>query len=753
MRARSVFRPGTRFLPFGGTVAGVLAAIAVAAPAAAQERAVQIPRVTEPVTASRILEGALPPGVKVSDFRQREPGDGTPASVQTEVYLSYDQQHLYAVFVCRDDPDRVRANMTKREAIEGDDTVTLYLDTYHDGRRAYVFSANPLGIQLDGVTAEGEYHDDYSYDTVWSSEGRVTSDGFVVFMAIPFKSLRFSNQPTQTWGIAVARTVPRFNEEAFWPYITRRISSFGRQLATLEGLEGISPGRNLLAIPYGNFAADRVLGDEGYERDESARVGIAGKAVIKDALTLDLTVNPDFSQVESDEPQVTINQRFEVFFEEKRPFFIENASYFETPANLFFSRRIADPRFGSRVTGKAGGWAFGGLVVNDDAPGDRVDEGDPRYDRTAGIVVARAQKEFPGQSHVGGIFTDREWGPSANRVYGVDGLWRLNETWSITGQWIGSQTIDETAAEATGTALVAELQRDGRTWEYSSSYQQFSPEFRTDLGYIRRVDLRETSHEIEYSWFPENSPILRLGPGFRAGALWDYDGEIQDWNVEPGFEFELPGQTMVMMEHGWLYERFEGIEFRRQSSSVHGWTEWLSWLGLNGEMAWGTEINYYPAGDLEPFLADAINLELGFTLKPMSRLRLDQSYLYVDLVTREGDAPPEVPAGERIVTNHILRTRANYQFTRELSLRAILDYESVSPNQALVRLDPEQRFSLDLLATYLLNPWTAVYVGYTDAYENWRPGWVGGRPVERGGAPTTSVGRQIFVKMSYLFAY
>jgi len=736
-----------------GPLAGVLLAFALATPTGAQERAVHIPRVTEPPVASRVLDGAPPPGIKVSGFRQREPGDGTPATVQTDVYLAFDQQHLYAVFVCQDDPDKVRANMTKREAIDGEDIVTLYLDTYHDGRRAYVFSANPLGIQRDGVTAEGQFHDDYSYDTVWTSAGRVTDDGFIVFMAIPFKSLRFSNQPNQTWGVAVARTVPRFNEEAFWPYITRRISSFGRQLAALEGLEGISPGRNLQAIPYGNFAADRVLGDAGYERDQSARIGIDGKAVIKDAVTLDLTVNPDFSQVESDEPQVTINQRFEVYFEEKRPFFIENASYFETPANLFFSRRIADPRFGSRVTGKAGGWAFGGLVVNDDAPGRRVEEADPRYDRTAGIVVARAQKEFSGQSHLGGIFTDREWGPSANRVYGADGLWRLNETWSITGQWIGSQTIDEAGAEATGTALVAELERDGRTWQYSSSYRQFSPDFRTDLGFIRRVDLRETSHEFEYSWYPEDSPILRLGPGLDAGALWDFGGEIQDWSVEPGFEFELPGQTMVMAGHTWLYERFEGVGFRRQRSSIHGWTEWLSWLNLRAEIAWGSEINYYPAEGLAPFLAGSTNLELDVTLKPMSRLRFDQSYLYVHLSTREGDAPAGVPGGAVIVTNHILRTRANYQFTRALSLRAILDYESVGPNQALVSLEPEKRLGVDLLATYLVNPWTAVYVGYSDAYENWRPGWVGGRPVERGGAPTTSVGRQVFVKLSYLFAY
>jgi hypothetical protein len=296
-------------------VALVLAAVG---PAAAQSEVLRIPRVSDPPVITRYLDGTtVPPGVKITGLKQREPGDGVDSSVQTEVYLSYDAKHLYAVYICHDDPALVRANMTKRESIMGDDVVGLVLDTYRDGRRAYMFLVNPLGIQMDGVSTEGQ-RDDYSYDTLWQSDGRLTRLGYVVVIAMPFKSLRFSSDDIQTWGIAVARIVPRANETSVWPYITRRIANFASQMAKLEGLQGISPGRNVRVIPYGDFAADRVLGDNGYVSDQSARVGVDAKAVIKDTVTVDATLNPDFSQVESDEPQVTINQRFEVFFPEKR---------------------------------------------------------------------------------------------------------------------------------------------------------------------------------------------------------------------------------------------------------------------------------------------------------------------------------------------------------------------------------------------------------------------------------------------------
>jgi len=723
-------------------------------PARGDDRpSVRIPRVGEAPVLARYLDGrTVPPGVRITGFVQQEPGDGVPVSQDTTAYASYDSQYLYVVFVCHEEPGKVRANMTKREAIGDDDFVGVVLDPYYDGRRAYLFVANPLGIQMDGIAAEGQ-DDDYSYDALWKSEGRLTADGYVVLLSIPFKSLRFANTREQTWGLALARVVKRNNETSFWPYMTRRIAGFGKQLATLTGIEGVSPGRNLQAIPYANVAAARLLDGSGARVTETTgRFGVDAKAVIKDAVTVDLTVNPDFSQVESDEPQVTVNQRFEVFFPEKRPFFLENAGFFQTPENLFFSRRIADPRLGARVTGKAGGWTFAALAVNDKRPGQAADAGAPGRGKMTGIGVLRAQREFGQQSYIGAIVTGRTFGSASNLVYGLDGRWRINDNWSVTAQWVGTRSEDPAGDSRDGSAFVAEVKRGGRDFEYSAKYTQRSPGFRSDLGYIQRVDMREVEQEISYAWHPKKSTVLRVSADIEANALWNFRGQIQDWQIGPGVGVELAGQTEVYAGYHRAFERFEDIEFNRYSAFLHGSTQWLSWLTLNGEASFGSAINYYPAAGSPPSLASEVSVQAGLTFKPASRLRFDLAYLYSQLSTRDtpvvcGCTPPP---GGTIFTDHIARVRANYQFSRPLSFRGILDYETVKPNDALVSLERARRLNLDLLLTYMVNPWTAVYLGYTDAYRNWLAPGLTERPSAAGSAPLTPTGRQVFLKVSYL---
>jgi hypothetical protein len=331
--------------------------------------------------------------IRVSDFRQYVPGDGAPASRETTAYLSYDEENLYIIFECKEEPQSIRARMSKREDIFSDDQVSVFLDTFHDRQRGYMFGVNPLGIQMDNTFTEGK-GPDFSFDTLWHSEGRLTEDGYVVLMSIPFKSLRFSSEQAQTWGIALGRFIPRTNEICYWPYITQRLEGFAQQMATLNGLERISPGRNIQVIPYGAIGTARFLDTNGspgprLRTDNEVRGGVDTKIVLHDAFTIDMTLNPDFSQVESDEPQVTVNQRFEVFFPEKRPFFIENAALFETPENLFFSRRIANPQLGVRLTGKLQRWTFAGLAIDDRAPGKLVDEGDPLFGRRASSARIR----------------------------------------------------------------------------------------------------------------------------------------------------------------------------------------------------------------------------------------------------------------------------------------------------------------------------------------------------------------------------
>ena len=295
---------------------------------------------------------------RVDEFRQERPRDGDPASQRTEAYLGYDHSHLYIVFVCFDsEPDKLRARLSRREDLVRDDRIDVFLDTFNDQLRSYVFTVNPFGVQADGSWVERESNPyDPSFDTVWDSRGILTPDGYVVWMALPFKSLRFSPKENQEWGLLLSRTIPRVNEVSFWPYITTRIMGRLNEEGTLLGVSDVSPGRNLQLIPYGFFRSFKALDarDESQPQyvSESADFdgGLDFKTVFRDSLVLDLTANPDFSQVESDLPQVTVNQRFEVFFPERRPFFLENASYFETPINLFFQPPHRGPTAGGGVS-------------------------------------------------------------------------------------------------------------------------------------------------------------------------------------------------------------------------------------------------------------------------------------------------------------------------------------------------------------------------------------------------------------------
>jgi hypothetical protein len=318
----------------------------------------------------------------------------------------------------------VRAQLARRENIYDDDLVQVMLDTFHDERRAYSFVVNPLGVQLDRFYAEGQGFDD-SFDTLWHSDGRLTDRGFVVWIAIPFRSMRFPTTGGR-WGIVLQRIIPRLNEVQFWPYVSSRISGRLNQEASVDGLREISPGRNIQLIPYGIYNAYRALDQRDPSRPSftgeslDGSVGPDAKFVVKDRLVLDFTVNPDFSQVESDQPQNTVNQRFEVFFPEKRPFFLENSSFFNTPINLLFTRRIGDPQFGTRATGKLGSCAVGLLFADDQGPGRSVADTDPLRGERAYFGVARVSRDILKNSSVGVIYTERRFVNEYNRVGGAD---------------------------------------------------------------------------------------------------------------------------------------------------------------------------------------------------------------------------------------------------------------------------------------------------------------------------------------------
>ncbi len=691
------------------------------------ERTLQIARAARPPELDDFVRGdsARPGETVVSDFRQRDPGDGNPAGAPTMAYLSYDDANLYVVFVCRDRPALVRAGLAKREEIASDDGVALYLDTFGDRKHAYLFAANPLGVQADALVTEGQ-DDDYSFDAVWQADGRVTADGYVLRFAIPFRSLRFPRTPAQRWGIALARYIRRNNEESYWPYITKRLA-------------GLVPQRNLQAIPYGAFTGARFLDTEtpAFRTASDRRFGLDMKGVIRDALTLDATLNPDFSQVESDEPQVTINERFETFFPEKRPFFIENAGYFQTPVNLLFSRRIADPGAGVRLTGKAGRWGIGAIGIDDRAPARTfgIDE--------AGIAAVRIERELGRQSAVAVLGSNRTLGGAWNRVVSADTRLALSKTWVFTGQAIATTTRDSTGAGASGTGWYANLLRDGRNLDYSATYLDLSPAFETQLGFVKRVGIREFEQQIELVRRP-HGPVVKVGPTLTMQFDWDRDGRLLDRSLEASLEVKLRGETKLVVAREQAFELFDDLPFDTYQTKLTLESEWLKWLAGSAQLKLGTAVNHKPPKGTDPSLGDAVQGELGFTFRPAPQFRIDHTFLYERLATRLG-AP--------VFTDRILREKVNYQFTRALSLRAIVDYAIVRRDSTQSRVDPEHRWGVDVLLTYLVNPGTALYVGYRDGYENLAI--LPGTPpaLYRTDDPTTSVGRQVFLKLSYLLQF
>ena len=726
-----------------------------------QPPVIRVPHVSRPPSLSDFLNG-VPREAEavVTDFRQYRPGDGEPVSQPTTAYLSYDDENLYVAFVCKDDPKLIRARLTKHDLIVSDDRTIVTLDTFNDRRRHYWFNVNPYGVQEDGISVSGEGA--YSnWDTLWHSDAKITEDGYVTIHVIPFKSIRFPSTPQQTWGLVVGRFITRNNEWSTWPRVSSRLPSYDGQAAYLEGLENISPGRNIQLIPYGFFSRARYLdaspgGPAVFQTENDGRAGLDAKVVLKDALTLDVAVNPDFSQVESDAPQVTTNQRYEVVFPEKRPFFLENANYFATPEQLFFSRRIVDPLFGGRLTGRIGNWTIGALATDDRAPGERVGSTDPWHGRHTPVGVFRVQREFRRNARifsVAAMATSQDFVSSYNRVYSLDTRLQLLANWYFRGQAMTSDTRLADGQQLAGPAYFAEWSYSGRNFVSTTRYTDRSPGFRSQLGYFNRVDIRTASHATGYNWRPVGRTIQSFGPLLTGAITYDHQGRLHDWSIRPEFNVAMIRTTSLGAWHENVFELYAGREFRRHASGITFSTEWWRWLAAAATFSGGTGINYRPGRDLAPFLGRAQQGTLGFTLRLGPSLRLEETYIYSGLRTSADSGLAGSEPGTVVFNNHILRLNVNYQFTRRFSLRWITDYNAVLPSASLMQAEKTKHLGLDVLFTYMLHPGTALYVGYTDGYDNLRLDPSVSPSLQRTSSPDLNTGRQVFVKMSYVLRF
>ncbi len=727
--------------------------------AAPEPEPLRIPRVSRPPRLADFLNGTPREAeAVVTTFWQFDPHDGEPVSEPTTAYLSYDKTNLYVGWICKDDPKKIHARVAPRKQIDLDDRVTINIDTFQDHKHAYWFDVNPYGIQYDGRTTDG-IGDDPSWEGVWYSEGRITETGYVVLETIPFRSLRFPKASKQIWYICLARAIQRNSEFSIWPFIShQKLPQFVGQFAPVEIDEDISPGRNVQLIPYGILSKDNYLDPSlGLQQELEHTGGLDAKAVLHDALTLDLALNPDFSEIGTDDPKVQVNQRFEVTYPERRPFFLENASIFSMPEELFFSRRIVNPQYGLKLTGALGRWGLGALASDDRAPGQVLAQGVSGHGDRALDGVFRTEREFGHQSHAGLFLAGTKFEKTSNRVGSVDARYVTANNWTIAGQATTTQTDAGAAGKSAGPGYILRLKKTDNHASFQNFYTDRSAGLNSTLGYISRTNIRKLENFEYYLWKPAGA-VLAYGPQLDGVVIYDHAGVLQNWNVEPGFLLTLPRLTTLTLTQDVGYELYQGQGFRERLTTLSILTSWYKWVDLNATWSAGRQPNYYPATGVTAFLGSANNASVDMTLHPHPHLKLEEIYYYTRLATRPDSMPANsLPAGALpmgvIFSNHLIRSKINYQFTRDYSFNAILDYNALLPNHALVASTYSKQADATLLFTYLPHPGTAVYVGYADTFQNVDYSADASPAYAITNQPGTSTDRQIFVKFSYLLRF
>jgi len=749
---------------------------------AADTRSASIPRVSEAPKLEDFEDmgphGAAVQLQKISDFTQTQPSDGKPPTQRTDAYLGYDLHNLYMVFVCWDkDPGGIRGHMTRREPstpYDGDDYIEITLDTFHDQRHAFVFDINPVGIQADGLWTEGQ-GTDYSWDTLWYTRSRITEAGYILWVSIPFQSLRFHGNTENQWGVTLSRYIARVDETDYWPWVSAKVNGRLNQEAIVTGIENVSPGRNMQFIPYGEGRSFRALDtrDPNQPRFSTAefqgKVGLDSKFVFHDSLVLDTTINPDFAQIESDQPQNTINQRFAVYFPEKRPFFLENSNFFEAPLignfqqdRMVFTRTIADPTFGVRLTGKQGPWNLGFFVADDKSPGEVVPDNDPLSGKRAYVAIGRVSRDIGEHSSIGAMFTDREFFNDTNRVGGIDGLWYINKNWSATYRGYVSSTHNP-AGYSFGHFQEAAVTGAGLRFDWSMQFLDISPGFVEENGYVPRVDQRAFNQYGHFYFRTEGKHLIFHGPEENVTQLWDHTFTTLQQVLSFDYVFYLHGNIVIAPIIAYESDVLRPIDFtglpnnRQYAQDAGGFvfrgqpSRLVNW---NFRVIRDGTVVVIPATGQLPYTGNETAISTTLGIKPMGKLQIDNTYILERVVNGGVD--------HAVVNSNIIRSKWNYQFNKDFSLRVITQYNGALTNPLYSSLPNTKNLNFDFLFTYLPHPGTAIYVGYNSNLENVAPGLCTHLAGETecdpngGGLLRTPYGfandgRQFFVKISYLF--
>jgi hypothetical protein len=681
---------------------------------------------------------------RADGFAEHTPGDQTQPPVTTTVLVAYDDERLYAAFLCEDDPAAVRATMCERDQIWNDDNVGLCIDTYGDHGWAYEILVNPIGIQGDLLwsPAGGE---DSSYDIVYQSVGRLTASGYQVEIAVPFSSLRFPNRDVQSWRIDFWRNRPRAVRAQFsWAAYTRDEQCWPCQWGTIDGIAGVQPGRGLLLLPSFIAHQSGERADDGAFRNGQTlgESSLGAKYAASSAFAAEGTVNPDFSQVESDAAQIDVNTTFALFYPEKRPFFQEGSDLFKTYFDVVYTRTINDPLYAAKVTGRPGraNYAFAersAFVSNGKSTSN----------------IARLRYNLGRQSHIGAVATDRRYdNGGAGTLAGLDGSVLLGRNYSFVWQVLVTRTVEPSDTTLTadpddpsasrlnallfdrgrhtaaydgesywGHAWVAAFERSARHWGFDVEYWERSPTFRADNGFEYRNDQRLGKLETSYTLYANHGLLDQVQSAVQVNRQWDFGGLRKDeWVLAQLHSRLRRAQTGILLQYLGSNELFHDIRFK----GIREWSVTVAstpgrGLEYGGVVAWGHRI---ARDDL--VMGRQLTWSAYANVRPINRLLLETSLDYIQ--------SDDLTSGERLFDDTIARGKLSLQVSRELSTRVVVQY-----------VDSDRVWELDPLVTYRLNPFSIFYAGSTRDYSQIAP--------EDGTASWRLSARQYFLKLQYLF--
>lgn len=722
----------------------------------------QVPKTTSSIRIDGLLGDPGWRGAGVADnFAEHYPGDQTEPPVETIAYITYDDDYLYVAFVCFDDPALIRTSLSDRDRLYSDDNVGFFFDTYGDASWAYILNANPHGIQADALWSENGGEDN-RYDLIWESAARVTDSGYQVELAIPFSSLRFPVRGVQTWKVNFWRNHPReILRQYSWAAHDRNNPCWPCQWGTVTGIDNVRPGGGIELLPtfiafQSGARSDDDLADSDFaNKDIMGELSLGAKYVASSNLTAEATYNPDFSQVESDAAQIEVNTTFALQYPEKRPFFQEGSDLFRTSFFSLYSRTINDPYFAAKATGRFNRTSIACLAAYDEhspmvLPFEEFSEAVGLNESYSGVV--RARQTIGEESHVGIMVTDRRFeGGGAASFLAADASVRLLRNYRLSFQLTGSRveepgdtlitleqlgearhretfdgdrhTIGFDGETISGHAINVALRREARHWNWGLDYRELSPGYRADLGFEPRNSRRHIEFSSYYTIYVDSDIIDRISPGLVLAREWNFDKQRKDEWAVGEIGARLKGQTYVSVTYMESWERFRELTFPMINRfHIEIDSDFSEALGAGFVFLRGHII--YRHGEA-PVLGSEYCISAWGHIKPLDRLIIEPSYNF-----DQSRHPVSRNILFKVTTG---RARINLQFTRELFLRLIVQYD-----------DQHKLWEFDPLLTYRINPFSLFYIGSTSDYESlysttdMRHRW-------------TLSSRQFFLKLQYLF--